>query len=299
MRYQYRNKKHGFDQPEYMTGVICHFENSADMQRHMLTGTKAETGKNIKVYDKGYNGREWLGECTFNQAMEWGVVGNDKHLAKVMHVMNEVEATLGETTSKTWRRRPAGMFPSVPDAIMDKPDSMWRKEDENSDRAPITIWVNSVSSGGWGENELSKRGAAIAALLLKLAQFRPVKLNLLMMVGQSQKARNYCNVVPVESAPLNVSQLAHILCNPGWHRHQYPIASNGWDSDLSWDSIFIKHNHDPNKPEFVADMKTFLDMAPQDLYVPQAYLMDEMVRDPVAWVKRTLAMYEIETGAAS
>lgn len=293
----------GNKMPNYMTGMIVHCDSALDLADGSV-GRALTEHTNIPLTELessrvNCNGpKSWYDNVTHEQAFRNGATGDDRYMKDVLAVMNQVEAVVGETTGREWQKSVVGSFPNVPAAIIGHPRSMYRNADESHDRAPVTVWFNTVSSGRWGAKELAKRGAAVVALILKLAETRPVRLNMMMHVGESSKCPNFTVVVPIDVRTISVSQFAAMACVSGWHRWQYNFAYAYADVDGTWDALFNHHGNDVRKPELIADMKRYLGAEKQDLYIPQAYLKDDMVKNPVEWVKRTLAMYATENETA-
>lgn len=284
----------------YKRGIIVHCDSAMDLVGDAVAKALAEHTKvNLDSFEKdSRGGSDWYDYVSYDEAMQGGATGDDRHIKDVLAVMNNVEAAVGSTSGREWQKSVVGSFPNVPAAIIGHPRAMYRNADESHDRAPITVWFNTVSSGGWDAKQLAKRGAAVVAFLLKLAEVRPVRLNMMMHVGQSSKFPNFTIVVPIDVRTINVAQFAGMACVSGWHRWQYNLAQDFCGADLSWDALFYHHGSNPTNPEFIRDMKEYLGAEPQDIYIPQAYLSDDMVRNPVAWVKRTLALYAAETETA-
>jgi len=203
---------------------------------------------------------------------------------------------LADSERNTWVKSVVGSHPSIADAIAGRPKAMYAQQKEMSDRGAVTVWFNTVSSGGWDASDLAPRGAAVAALVLKLAETRPVELKMLAGIGQCSETPNVFIVVPFNVQTMNVSQIAHLTCSSGWHRSTYQMTvdydNSAFKCNGSWDGLFNHHGRDVNDPKYIRDVKRFLGAAEGDLYIPQAFLRDEMVKNPVAWVERTLAQFQ-------
>src|SRR4029450_10054823 len=87
----------------------------------------------------------------------------------------EREADLA-TLRPEWHSSVAGAFPSVPDFLAGIPECMRRRVVQPNELTPLTVWICTTSSGGVEFEDLQRRGVAVLALAMALANARPVEI---------------------------------------------------------------------------------------------------------------------------
>lgn len=275
-------------------GVIFDLDGPDDMQSFYTAEAPEQFRRAMPA-----SADHWHGNISAKESFRRGTFGDDKYTRKVDEFLDTIDNNIHveDEGDRRWHRRPVGYFPSVPDAIRNSPNSMWLKSDDFGDRSPLTIWVVTTMSGGCSNEDIAKRGAAITALLVKLQQVRPVELKLVSLYGENQRWPNQFIIVPMPSRPIMVSQISWCLCDPGWTRHTYNLWNPTYHGDGSWHGIFQHYRFNGNgeaDPQYHKDMLKFLEpvgATPNDVLVPQLYLLDKCVSDPIGWVKEHLDRY--------
>lgn len=124
------------------------------------------------------------------------------------------------------------------------------------------------------------------ALVLKLARKRPVNLYV-TFEGHGKTDGDYLQVIPIESRPLSLAHAAFALVHVGFARHlTYSIAKMNDDFDGHWG----KHKLD--KPW----LRKQYEMSPSDLYIKAASDTETEFEEPVAWVNKQLAQFNVKDG---
>jgi hypothetical protein len=99
----------------------------------------------------------------------------------------------------------SGGVPIVPAYLAGHPLNMRRRERVMREMAPLTLLVDTASSGGIPASDLAKRGAAILALARLLAGWRPIKIFAGVAVGNGTVSKDGINAVftRLDTAPLD------------------------------------------------------------------------------------------------
>jgi hypothetical protein len=161
---------------------------------------------------------------------------------------------------------------------------MRRQVQASSDRAPIRIVMDLTSSGGVDAAQLVKRGIALLALTMTVSAERPVELQAAIGLG-GNSSRAYWALVDIPTKPLDLASACFTLASSGLTRgfgYGY-LAAMGANGSWPW-------NIQPNQQfaEFTVRAKAAMGLEARDLFIPPAHVHDELIRDPVAFVKRAL-----------
>lgn len=134
---------------------------------------------------------------------------SDKHLAKLEAIAG-FEARQFRTFDDV-----AGGVPNVPAVLANQPLFMRQRRRIESQQAPLTVYVDLVSSAGIKAEDMAKRGAAVLALVRILASKRPVNLWAGCTSGLNRDGSTDLSgiVYPIDTAPLDLARAAHILTN--------------------------------------------------------------------------------------
>lgn len=192
------------------------------------------------------------------------------------------------TLARVWKSDVAGFFPNIPAYLAGEPESMWRFDSDYSDNTPVRIWVNCLPSGGNSTEEIYMRGAAITALAMVLAQRRTMVRISPYSDLANEDSRDGALASYDLPNPLIMSQVIAALANENASRNAFvtlcrnmnPRQTGGW-----------LRGHCPRKFYSDAQCKEDLGAGPDDIVVPAAYLGDEIVSDPIAWVNRAIKPY--------
>lgn len=230
----------------------------------------------------------WYGSESFMDSLVSGSQGSDKFVAQSEAMLDQINARMAvQTAGMVMDNAMAGFVPDVPAAIMGLPESMINLVDTQADHAPVTVWVNTTMSGGFDAASIARRGAGVAALILKLQAIRPVQLNIMVSLSR-------CNFVvcPIHARPLSIGQVSYLLCSAGWTRHVYSYLSAEHNAGGGWDSIFDAYGHDAQSAEYQKNMVEFLGGdVEHDIFIPPLFLHDQLAAKPAEWVAERLKRY--------
>ncbi len=266
--------------------TITHFESPGDLARACRKMHEAGTRDASHFPDSP---SLWLGNESFSQMLDYAERGNDAYVKDAESMLEKIRADLIEIPRPEWQASVAGAFPSVPDFLAGHPDNMRRKVNENSDRAPVRIYVCTTSSGGIPAKVLKARGTAILALVMALTPIRPVELYAFSILGSNLDGESVaCTRIPTETLHLGIA--ANALCgqgwarglNYGWQQNSKHNANGGWPR---------QYEYGDRNSRYVAQLVRRMGGTDRNLHIPPAELGDAIVREPIRWVNERLAEY--------
>lgn len=186
---------------------------------------------------------------------------------------------------RVWTPTVAGFFPNVPAFLAGEPESMWRMDDDSSDRAPIRIWVGIGSSSSVTREQLIKRGAALAAFALALSERRPVYITPWWDLGNGTQTAGELISFDLKSSPVVLSEIIAALVNPDVTRY------------LGLHAAFIVDRSTPDSGPWFPNafnekwMRECLGCGESDIWMPGIHTTDKMLTDPIGWIKREIAKH--------
>lgn len=187
-----------------------------------------------------------------------------------------------------------GFMPNVPNAIRGVPKAMYtryKSEHENL-TTPLTIYVETLVSGGVDHNNLIQRGTAILAFVLAMNAIRPVEIYAVSIAkphGCGGTGITGGVVVKIPSKPLDLERAAFMLCDPAYYRriafaamYEHAKVQVSGHIDWAWDSS-------PTASEYVPQFREMLELQSNDVFLQGGYLFDKlMLENPVQWVKNLI-----------
>jgi hypothetical protein len=215
-----------------------------------------------------------------------GVSASDKYLSQ-LEDMARME-TYGHATVNSL----AGGVPNIPAVLAGHPLNMRLRKRISRAQAPLTIIVDLSSSATVDTEKLTRRGAAILALVRALSEVRPVTLYAGCVVGSPEsKKRDYCGAfVRIETAPLDLARAAHMLTHISISRgffynvlrrlHQYTGSYLGWAFGAAGAEKLVSQR-------ILA--RAFGNE--EILYVPPVFQNDAMFSAPETWVRDQIKSY--------
>lgn len=232
----------------------------------------------------------WSGE-SFKKALDKATNGDDSAVTLATPLLDEINAAIGGEALQTWQAAPMGAYPVVPEFLAGIPFNM-RARCESEDVSPANIYVNVGTSQALSAENVTARGVAILALILKLQQIRPVTLWLTTERELNGAYDGACIlVVPMQSNPISISHVANALTSPGFARrlmygiNDYHGAGDDWAFGV-WT---------PVTDEYRARIAEVLELTPNDLYIGTGHQdYPEIFRNPLAWVNTQLARFNNE-----
>lgn len=229
----------------------------------------------------------WTGE-TWGEALAGAARGRTSLVADAEKLLEQVQAEVSTPRSE-WVPARAGAFPVVPEVLAGFSEPMRAKVWVPSDRAPVKVFVDLVSSGGIDHTHLARRGVAALALAMALSAERALELYVVMPMRTRSRV---VLVAQVPTAPLDLATACYALTSVGFVRGLgYSLgasATGGAAGGVDW--VFGYYpDSDERRATYVARLRAALGAADTDLIVPPTFLRDPMVADPVEFVRRSLA----------
>lgn len=261
-----------------MTDLYRHFASTDDLYNWAAPHTDLLS----TTYASGWS----HGTQAFHAGLKTLRDGNEANVPAATKRLTQFENEHIVIPTRTWGHGLVGAFPDTPRYITGLPDSMWTQQPDLSDRTPLRVFVGLTSSAGIDEADLMKRGVTLAAFALAMVNVRPVLITPYVNLGSWERNHNSLISWDIRTSPLVLSQLIGNLSDPNVTRHVgIPISRllnprvNG-----SW------HRDYDNE----AAMRCHLGAQPADLYLPSIHLYDELLTNPLAWIKDKLAQYTPE-----
>lgn len=264
-----------------MTNLAQHFTSSRAFA-DWIDKRIAENGGNVRTFGSDLS--------TMRKGVDTLRDGNERHVPDAEKLLSNFNETI-EVPSHVWGHDLAGAFPDVPAMLSLEPESMWTIQPVMSDRTPLRVWIGLTSSGGIGESDLIKRGCVLAAFALAVSSKRPVLLSPYVNLG-SHSYGSYGTDTGREGAliswdistqPFIMSELLGCTSEPSVTRYAgitacyllNPGVTGAWHPDFDNEAKMREHLH----------------AAPDDLYLPSIHLYDELLSDPIKWLKTNVAKY--------
>jgi hypothetical protein len=204
---------------------------------------------------------------------------------------------------KVWRHDVVGYFPDVPTALAGDPEAMWIQDTTTYDRSPLRVWLGVTSDWSITEDQLRRRGIALAAFAIAMSEVRPVIITCWVNRGEYSfgSRYSYSRRAPtdktekgaliswdIKSSPLVLAQLLASTADPLITRHVGIPACTLLNPELTHPGApFHPYQYARNH----AAMRAALGCAPDDLYLPMIERDDPLLSDPVGWVRTNVAHY--------
>lgn len=210
-------------------------------------------------------------------------------IERILSIVDKVDATADRTGAREWTPSVVGPRPNVGAVLAGSPYTSYMLHDTAASTTPVRIVVDPAVSASVEPDELAARGAALAALVMVMSEQRAVELHLATAMRPTGDKHGAAWRVRVDTAPLDVSGLAFMLCSPCYARAvQFStfgrlLGQARAGGNISWH---------PCRPgaERERYMRDKLELAPQDIVIQGLYGTDArlMATDPVAWVHAQL-----------
>jgi hypothetical protein len=159
------------------------------------------------------------------QGLELLDKGSEKHVPEARKLLSKLMLQV-ETPTKVWRHDVVGYFPDVPTALAGDPEAMWIQDTTTHDRSPLRVWLGVTSDWSITEDQLRRRGIALAAFAIAMSEVRPVIITCWVnrgeyAYGQRSPAALKGALISwdIKSSPLVLAQLLASTADPLITRH--------------------------------------------------------------------------------
>ena len=234
-------------------------------------------------------GARFTGGESFEDSRRNCVDGWPHIVARAEGLLDQIEASgLLAAGQPAYVLDVAGAFPCVPAYLAGVPDNMFRRapSTQMGEQSPLTLYLDVCVSAGVSAKQLTERGIAILTLVLALSRVRPVDLCLYATLGASGEFNAIIPIVPIATAPLDVSSATYALASAGFLRNLcFAYAEpRGFDGNWAW-------HQNPMDRAFRDRVRGVLDAQPQDLVIYGGHVSDPHIAQPVEWLKEQLALH--------
>ena len=227
----------------------------------------------------------WTGD-TVESMMQKAETGDEELVAESEEFLARIEDQV--PMSRGWRNVDdvVGAVPNVPAFLAGHPQCMRRRERAARDNAPLAIYMDLTSSGGINAHDVARRGTVLLALTRMLVEHRAVEL----WVGASLGNHGLAGTVAwrIDTAPLDLARAAyHVAATAMSRTFGYGLNHAIHGTGGSWPF----GNYDLHCRTACERLRGVMQHGGDLLYVPPIMLGDELTRDPVGWVRRTMSTY--------
>jgi hypothetical protein len=227
----------------------------------------------------------WTGNKDYSTAVDQVRNGDLSGVPASEALLDKLETE--QYVSPVWRNRldVVGGSPCVPAFLAGHPVAMRRRERVMAEQGPITIIVSMSLSAMIAIETMRQRGAALLALVRLLSANRPVEVWTATCLGGPNHGTH--TLVRLDTAPLDLARAAHMLTCPSVTRGIGYGICNGLKSGGSWPHDDYEHYQKTARELY----SSVIGLNSEVLYVGAAHVNDPLVRQPVKWLKETLAQY--------
>lgn len=225
-------------------------------------------------------------------AARWRRGPSLEQIRRVEAWMEKLDASLHDREKPTWIPSPYGAYPCVPEYLAGEHFSMRAKVMVESDAAPITVWVELGLSQSFTQEQAERRAAAIAALLMKLSETRPVEAKIICASTVARLGTDGLKFVQidVDAKMFDAQYITQALAMPEIVRPlRWALIVEGFRDAYNIGFAFqSEHGGELATPRRERSLREQFDMQPQDIVIQAAYARDrdagDMIRDPIKWV---------------
>lgn len=209
-------------------------------------------------------------------------------LDRIRKTMQQIDESMEGRTLPQWNASLFGAYPIVPDYLAGDLFSMRHKAAIESDIAPITVWVESGLSQSFSEDQAARRATAIAALIAKLGESRPVEAKMICASRMDGVGHRFIQT-DVDTHTLDETLIAQVFAMPEIVRplRWALIWEDSNSSSIGWAFNSV------NTPSRLRSIREKFGMRPQDVFIPAAINRDHdtatMLDNPVQWVHEQIA----------
>lgn len=241
-------------------------------------------------------GREWsYGADEGSAYVRRGA--SDAEQRPVREMLSRIDAGVRQREKRELIATVAGGSVNVPDFLQGKPRCMRRRTMIESDVAPVKVIVEVGVSAGTGLHAIQTRGAAVAALVMRLGELRPVELWVAgLFIGGTRGDRNrlgenaVATLIRIDTAPISAALLTAVLVSQHFARGVIFSDNMNTNKTMPRDNNGLPFIVDAKARDKAGEIKRLLGLTEQDIVVPGGHLAEQsqIIRDPVAWVNKYL-----------
>jgi hypothetical protein len=223
-----------------------------------------------------------------------GTLVQDRSIKAAMSLMEKIDASFRDRETQAWLPSIAGAYPIVPEWLMGRFDSMRARTVIETDVAPVRIFCEVSVSAGVSHEELERRGTAMAALVTRMSEERPVELHMFSSMYFPSNETTVLWNVQLDSHPVSLNQVLMTFAETAFIRAinfstGYGICKENGRSKIG-SSIGWGYGAPSNGGSRENKLRELMELQPKDVLIQGGYLPDAalMNSDPVAWVHKQL-----------
>jgi hypothetical protein len=233
----------------------------------------------------------WAGGRDLAESIKYirdGATVNERGYRTTRELIDKIDSGLHDRHVVQWMPSVVGAYPIVPEYLAGEPGHMRMRQLVESEAAPVRVVVEVMVSAGVGEDAIIRRGAAIAALVMRMSEERPVELWASYHTVSHAIPEFVCTGrVQLDSHPISLAQCVAVLTSTSFARtvcfnHVSTVTGEsliggGWEGTVGSEKRGKL-------------LRRLLQLEPQDVFMQGGYLDDAELfeRDPVAWVNAQL-----------
>lgn len=234
---------------------------------------------------------EFMGHRDPAEAVDYCRTMDDSHLRHARELMDKIDAGFRDREKVVWQAAPMGAYPIVPDYLANDPFSMRMKGREENTQAPIRYYIECGISAGVQLHEMERRAAAIAALIMRTIEERPVELYVYGAWSCDNKRQGQIVIVPVDSHPIDLfATIAMIGTREVCRSIMFANLESRFGDQLTIPWLFGYPGDYGVREERERQLRKYMELEPTDVLMMGGALHDAAAfdRDPVEWVHKQL-----------
>lgn len=262
--------------------IVKEYVNFDDYLKDALLG---EAAARKQFYGSMFR---WAGGRKLHEAIEFTKCGADEADTKIAKdLIEKIDASFRDRESQQWVPSVCGAYPIVPEFLMGLPQNMRQRMPVEDMRAPVKICVEVTVSAGCERNTIVERGAAVAALAMRMSEERPTELHLLYAMKDTAQDAQYgelMTLVRMSSSPLSLSHCVAVMADPSFCRmvqfaHMFGQTKSNGKTSIPWIGGVQTKERDKL-------IRSAFNLTPHDVIVEGGHLtyQNEIVRDSIKWV---------------
>lgn len=224
-----------------------------------------------------------------------GVYTSAEDMRNAKELLNKIDTSFRDRMVNTWEPEVAGAYAVVPEFLMGLPEHMRSMQRTDSDVAPIKLCIEVSYSAGVNHDAIMRRGTALAALVMRMMEERPVEL-ILFTGWQLDSCQDYQALwmLKVDTQVMSLQTIMDLIAGRGFARIVNFSATSAIHKAVKGKNIPRGECFDwagssaPNgRKEFLREQ---FGWEQSDIVVERGHLDDAqlMNSDPVAWVHKQL-----------
>jgi hypothetical protein len=222
--------------------------------------------------------------------------GTSKYVADAQALINKMaDENVFSTSRPELTTQMVGFLPNVPAYLSGQPETMYNitHTENESNIAPLSIYVETLISAGLSHKEIIARGTAVMAFALAMNNIRPVSIYTVCISKPYKSNHNAGIVCAIPTKPLDIERAAFMLCDPAFSRRLafQAMADHAGSPNKSNVNPWA-YNGNPTTKEYEANMRLALQLEPHDVFIYGGYSLDQLMLDnPIQWVKNMIAKH--------